>query len=165
MNLKASIPDLSQYGLKFQHVGLIVEDVKEAARFLNLIPGISEWGYIEAEFPAEAMKVGEPCKIIAAVANIGDVTYELVQAIECPESYQAKAAAVRNGFHHVAYAIENREVFDKFVEEMKENYTIVWAADFGDTHGYYFAPADDSGIVLEISDSVPEIEYKPLVID
>ena len=155
--------NLEHYGLKFQHIGLIVDDVNEAAKFFSLIPGVSSFRYLEASFEEKDMRVGIPSKIISVLFKIGDLTYEFVQATDGPHSYQAKAAEVRNGFHHVAYSIENEEVFAEFVKNMKDKYTVVWAADFGDCHGYYFAPKEGSGMVLEISNVAPELE--PLLKD
>ena len=86
-------------GLRFHHVGIVVEDFGDVARVLGDCLGVT---LCEPELEAEL-------GIEMLWASVGEVGLEFIR----PASPDARAAAIlkagRGGVHHVAFAVEDIE--------------------------------------------------------
>jgi methylmalonyl-CoA/ethylmalonyl-CoA epimerase len=93
---------------KIYHLGYAVEDLNAAARFYR-----QYFGAVTSE-PEEVEEQG----VIATMFDVGESKIELVQPTR-PDSPVGKFLAEKGeGFHHVAFQVEDLEVI---LKELKEN--------------------------------------------
>ena len=93
---------------RIHHLGYAVVDVEVASRFYK-----EKFGVLPGE-----PEVVEEQGIVATMFRVGESRVELVQPI-CPDSPVGKFLAKRGeGFHHVAYQVEDLEAV---LRELREN--------------------------------------------
>ena len=93
---------------RIHHLGYAVVDVEAASRFYK-----EKFGVLPGE-----PEVVEEQGIVATMFRVGESRVELVQPI-CPDSPVGKFLAKRGeGFHHVAYQVEDLEAV---LRELREN--------------------------------------------
>ena len=93
---------------KIYHLGYAVEDLNAAARFYR-----QYFGAVTSE-PEEVEEQG----VVATMFDVGESKIELVQPTR-PDSPVGKFLAEKGeGFHHVAFQVEDLEVI---LKELKEN--------------------------------------------
>ena len=131
-----------------RHFGFMVDDAKEFGKTLSIaFPQLTPWSYTVLEIKEEEMVVGEPCKICCAIAYLGDICFELVQAVDSPNSYQAKA---EKGLHHIAYVYKGD--FEQEKQRLLDNgFVIDWAAHRNDGEEVYYFRPKHGGYVLEVN--------------
>lgn len=131
--------------LPLRHIGLMVEDVQLYARMLSTaIPGLGEWKFVTCKMEPDVVLVGEPATFSIGLATAGDITYELVQVVDNPNAYQAKAP---KGFHHVSYEYVG-DMEDEKERLLANGYELKFAAHLHDGEKcYFFEPKGIEGCV------------------
>ena len=134
---------------KLCHVGIVVKDIGKAIDYYSTVFGISH--FQKLEFPQLKVEIrGKPCNIDvqAAVAPLGDLQLELIQAEPGENIYWEFFQKHGEGLHHLAIEVKN---LDAELSRFKEKGGSVLMG--GKVHGGGFAYLEFGkmgGVILEL---------------
>ncbi len=136
---------------RIHHLGYAVADVEAASRFYK-----EKFGVLPGE-----PEVVEEQGIVATMFRVGESRVELVQPI-CPDSPVAKFLAKRGeGFHHVAYQVDDLEAVLRHLEsngvELIDERPRIGA---GGTRMAFVHPKGTFGVLTELVELPDEAIYR-----
>ena len=156
---------LEACGARFDHVGILSEDIHRAIDTLSLYPFVGEFVPRESSFGKDRLLVGEAYTIIIANGYISnnDIHFEILQPVreksDPANIYSVLLDKHGEGLSHFAYDLPNLECFDKVVATCHElGYSTILqgkVSDQGSTF-IYLEPGNGSNIFLEFKVPPPK---------
>jgi hypothetical protein len=133
-----------------RHFGFLVEDADAFAKSLEqAFPALGSWSWVDIDFTEGEMIVGPACSLHIGVAYVDGFCLELVQAVDSPDSYQARNA---QGLHHIAYVYEG-DYEDEKSRLLAEGFTVEWAAARNNGEIVYYFRPPTGGYVIEVNNN------------
>ena len=147
---------------KIVQVGMVVKDVKKAAKRYEELLGIGPWEFIDAPI-SNGMMHGQPIGhdevgVKIALATYEGLGFELVQPVKGPSSHREFLEKHGNGIHHIAFSnIANKDdpyTYDNDLKLLKEEGIEVemQGVIFGGKSMFTYLSSQDqlSGIIFEM---------------
>jgi hypothetical protein len=93
---------------RIAHIGVVVRDAVKSAKQYAKIFGIGPWMFFDS-LPTEATFHGDPIKdneacVRLALANLGDIEFELLQPLYGPSSHMEFLKTHGEGIHHLSFS-------------------------------------------------------------
>jgi len=144
--------DTNNINCFFSHIGLIVKDRDQTAKFLLKIPGAKITATREVVVEESQMIVDNPLKIRLHFVNINGTDYEVIEPFDCPDSYLMKhLSAYGEGFHHLAYECATPQDHKNMLKSLEsEGYEIVLGFTTPTLLVHYVAMKSDAHTVIEL---------------
>lgn len=125
------------------HIGILTASLEESICGFQSFPDFTEakWTIREVAFPPEAVLTQNGSHMRTAIANLGGMTYELIQPLD-PTSYHAEELRKKGEcMHHTAFmCLENQQ--EVVESQLKRGGKIVWEAQAGEKHPIYVESSD-----------------------
>lgn len=125
------------------HIGILTASLEESICGFQSFPDFIEakWTIREVAFPPEAVLTQNGSHMRTAIANLGGMTYELIQPLD-PTSYHAEELRKKGEcMHHTAFmCLENQQ--EVVESQLKRGGKIVWEAQAGEKHPIYVESSD-----------------------
>jgi methylmalonyl-CoA/ethylmalonyl-CoA epimerase len=125
-------------------VAIVVKDIERVVENYWNILGIGPWTIYNWEEPLVYERKYHGKAAVAreklAIAQVGDVELELVQAVEGPSIYRDWIEEHGEGLHHVEFLVDTIDDYDKTVEVLvQEGFSSIQSGRFGTPEqGYAF---------------------------
>ena len=144
---------------KLTQVAMVVNDVEATAKRYWEDVGIGPWHFYTID-PANTGNMtlrGKPVEhaFRAALATIGDVSWELIEPLDDNSIYAEHLAKHGEGLHHVAFDVEN---FEKTKTYMKsKGYNEIQSGQTFNVSAYTYLDTDNGLVcITELSSGVEE---------
>ena len=145
-------------------IGFVVKDIKEAMDNMIELYGIGPWRVStlsnesvtepKQKIDGEYVDVEEPFKYYCALAQIGDMQFELIEPVYGENIYTEFMAKKGEGLHHFKEKISD-ESWDETINNYKEKgIGITQSGFFGKARWAYLDTEDYNGIIYELGNSV-----------
>ena len=155
---------------QMHQVSVVVKDIQAAMERYWKLFGIGPWQIYTFEPPelSDSTIHGkpEPYSMRIALAEMGDVQWELIQPLSGPSIYKEFLEEHGEGVHHVSFGVDN---YDHAIASLKEKGVDMLMG--GSWHGATFGYVDkekDLGVIVELfkmspdfSMPAPEATYPP----
>ncbi len=144
-------------------VSIIVRDLEASMRTYVERYGIGPWAIYEFN-PGTVRNMQEHGSPVErawrlALAQVGNVQWELVQPLDEESIYARFLAEKGEGVHHVGVAVPD---FAAAVEELGESGPgILFGGEYNGVTFAYLSTDRDIGVITEIFDAPPGLEQKP----
>lgn len=136
-------------GREISHVGVVVEDVEEAARKLEELIGIGPFKILEPQY-RDLTYQGKPgrYKIKIGLAKAGAIDIELVQILYGETLYDSFIQRNGYGLHHLGIRTDNIE---QSVKEMEaKGFRVVQSGNRPGVKWAYLSTKEETGLVFEL---------------
>ena len=144
---------LEEHGARLHHIGILSENLEGTIDFFKNLPYING---LEANpgdyFPVEKLIVGEPffIRITNGIISNNPIRMEILQPVREKSDprniYSVLLDKHGPGFHHIAYAVSEKPVYEEAVASFVEaGYKIILRG----SEFVYLDPEDGSGCFLE----------------
>ena len=144
-------------------VAIIVHDLEASMRTYVEDYGIGPWAIYEFNTDTvQDMKAdGQPLESSwrLALANVGQVQWELVQPLDDRSTYAEFLATKGEGVHHIGVAVPN---FDEaLARTAKQGREVVLGGKYNGVTFAYLPTGGDLGVLTEIFDAPPGDDQQP----
>lgn len=144
-------------------ISIVVRDLESALRTYVLEYGIGPWDIYE--FNPETVKdMREDGQTVErswrlALAQVGQVQWELVQPLDDDSVYARFLADKGEGVHHVGVAVPSYE--GTLSELAEKGNGVVLSGEYNGVRFAYLATDGDLGVITEIFAAPPGVEQRP----
>jgi catechol 2,3-dioxygenase-like lactoylglutathione lyase family enzyme len=144
-------------------IALVVRDIEETMRTYVEEYGIGPWEVYEFN-PDTVRGMHEDGETVErtwrlALAQVGQVQWELIQPLDQESIYARFLAANGEGVHHVGVGVPS---FDATIETLGEKGRgVVFGGEYKSVNFAYLGTEGDLGVITEIFAAPPGLEQKP----
>lgn len=140
----------------FDHFGLFTEDRERIKEFLMTVPGAKILADRVVDFPQEIVTVGPPQKLSLYHIEVAGQDIEVIQPIECPDSYVAEVIKKHGGcFHHLALTFRTSAEHRKMCRILEsKGYRCVLECTPRDLLVNYYEADNDEAIAFELKSTL-----------
>ncbi len=149
-------------GKRIIQVGIIVKDAEKAARRYGELFGIGPWRLFDSA-PTDVILHGKPLAnydgvIRVAMANLGEIQFELLQPLHGPSTHMDFAKQHGQGIHHISFGpVPDHD--DMLAALRKEGYGIEMQGVLGGARTFtYMATQQDLGTIFEFVKAPPGLQ-------
>ena len=155
-------PLVSLKGKKIMQIGIVVKDAEKAAKRWGELFGIGPWRLLDLP-PTNVILHDQPLRdyggvIRIALANLGDLQFELLQPLHGPSTHMEFAKKHGQGIHHVSFGpVEDPD--EMLAAMQKAGYGIEMQGTLGGARTFiYMATQNDLGTIFEFLKVAPGLQ-------
>lgn len=134
---------------EISHVGILVDDIEEAARNLEKLIGIGPFRILEPQY-RDTTYQGKPAKfkVKIALATAGTIDVELMQPVHGETIYDDYIRRKGYGIHHIGIRTGNIEQTEKEIEA--KGFRVVQSGNRPGVKWAYLDTEQKTGLVFEL---------------
>ena len=144
-------------------ISVVVRDLEQAMRTYVEEYGIGPWDIYEfnPETVSEMRESGQSVERSwrLALANVGQVQWELIQPLDDASNYATFLATKGEGVHHIGVATPS---FEGTIAELEgKGHEVVLGGEYRGVRFAYLSTDRDLGVITEIFAAPPGLEQEP----
>lgn len=153
-------------GRKINQIAIVTPDLEQSMKAWVENLGIGPWIVVTVtENTLEYLKINEvktdePFKFLIAVAQVGDIQFEMIQPVYGPTIFEKFVQEKGEGLHHIKEKIATENIDSVISSYKRKGISVIQDGKLGDDLHFYLDTQQSLGFLYEIGNS-PELDLPP----